>query len=399
MATPRRSSRFQARELEVTVVSDVLRVRTSGGKRKRAVDDVEYTPQIDSPRVQTGGTKALKKTRLPKPEPIFIIPDVPRKETTFKGRLGYACLNTVLRNKKPAKDAVFCSRTCRSDWIVSRKTAEWVKDLGRQNVEDLLTMIQWNEENHIHFMRMSSDMFPFASHAVHGYSLEYCAPLLAKYTQLGSPKPEVVVASVRELEYHCEMMDRMGLGVDSVMIIHGGGMYDDKTATLGRIKKTITEDLSPGARARLVLENDEMCYNAHDLLPLCEELDVPLVFDYHHDALFPSSIPPSEIIKRANAIWARRGIKPKQHLRAHADRCESLPADLPENMDLMIEAKDKEQAVLQLYRMYGLHPVKHESLRPPDENQTKETKGRKSSKKQKTRQAREEEEEEEEEDQ
>lgn len=24
---------------------------------------------------------------------------------------------------------------------------EWVKDMGRKNVEDLLTMIQWNEDN------------------------------------------------------------------------------------------------------------------------------------------------------------------------------------------------------------------------------------------------------------
>ncbi|KAJ7141292.1 UV-endonuclease UvdE-domain-containing protein [Mycena epipterygia] len=335
------------------------------------------------------------------------------KKTTFKGRLGYACLNTVLRNKKPAKDSIFCSRTCRLDSI-KKNGIEWVKDLGRKNTEDLLTMIQWNENNNIRFMRMSSEMFPFASHAVHGYSLEYCAPLLARvgelakklghrltthpgqYTQLGSPKPEVVQSSVRELVYHGEMMDKMGLGVDGVMIVHGGGMYDDKLATLARIKKTITEILPPAVRARLVLENDEMCYNAEDLLPLCEELDVPLVFDYHHDALFPSSIPPSEIIKRANAIWARRGIKPKQHLsearpgattlmerRAHADRCESLPVDLPDDMDLMIEAKDKEQAVLHLYRIYGLCPVTYESLRPPDENQTKETKGRKSTKRQK----------------
>jgi UV DNA damage endonuclease len=43
------------------------------------------------------------------------------------------------------------------------------------------------------------------------------------------------------------------------MIIHGGGMYDDKNATLGRVKKTIKEVLSPRARARLVLENDEVC--------------------------------------------------------------------------------------------------------------------------------------------
>jgi UV DNA damage endonuclease len=71
--------------------------------------------------------------------------------------------------------------------------------------------------------------------------------------------------------------------------------------------------------------------------------------DYHHDALFPSSIPPSEIIVRANAIWGRRGIRPKQHLgearpgavtlmerRAHADRCETLPPDLPDDMGVLI---------------------------------------------------------------
>lgn len=33
-------------------------------------------------------------------------------------------------------------------------------------------------------------------------------------------------------------------------------------------------------------------------------------------------------------------------------------------VDLMIEAKDKEQAVLQLYRIYDLAPVIWENLRP-----------------------------------
>lgn len=67
--------------------------------------------------------------------------------------------------------------------------------------------------------------------------------------------------------------------------------------------------------------------------------------DYHHDILFPSSMSPAEIIKRANAIWSQRGIRPKQHLseprpgavtlmekRAHSDRCENLPVDLPNDM-------------------------------------------------------------------
>jgi len=90
----------------------------------------------------------------------------------------------------------------------------------------------------IRFFRLSSEMFPFASHLVHGYSLEYCADLLAKagafakkyghrltthpgqFTQLGSPKPAVVEAAFRELEYHCEMLDLMGIGLDGVMVVH-----------------------------------------------------------------------------------------------------------------------------------------------------------------------------------
>ena len=64
--------------------------------------------------------------------------------------------------------------------------------------------------------------------------------------------------------------------------------------------------------------------------------------------------------------------------RAHARRCSALPKELEvegagwrwrtsderEWVDLMIEAKDKEQAVFQLYRMYDLAPVIWENLRP-----------------------------------
>lgn len=51
--------------------------------------------------------------------------------------------------------------------------------------------------------------------------------------------------------------------------------------------------------------------------------------------------------------------------RAHSDRVQRLPIELDEedvrNVDLMIEAKDKEQAVLHLYRIYGLEDVTHGS--------------------------------------
>jgi UV DNA damage endonuclease len=93
--------------------------------------------------------KRPTKPKVLKPDPVFDIPDLPeseKKTTTFKGRLGYACLNTVLRNRKPADFAIFCSRTCRIDTI-KEKGMDFVKELGRQNVKDLLALIEWNEKN------------------------------------------------------------------------------------------------------------------------------------------------------------------------------------------------------------------------------------------------------------
>lgn len=405
-------------ESDLDSVEDEKVIPIKPTKRKRKTKQMDSEDSGEPEEVPEQPAKKARKPRAPKTEPVYIIPDVERKETTFRGRLGYACLNTVLRNKKPASETVFCSRTCRLDSL-KKNGMDWVKELGKKNAADAIQLIKWNEENKIRFMRLSSEMFPFASHPIHGYNLAYCDDVLkevgrvakeyghrltmhpGQFTQLGSPKLEVRANAVRELVYHAELMDRMGLDQDGVMIVHGGGVYDSKEDAMERIKKTVREDLPPNVRARLVLENDELCYSAEDLLPLCEELDVPLVFDYHHDSINPSSIPPSAIIARANAIFARRGIKPKQHLsqprpgavtvmerRAHSDRCDSLPAELEISMglvgedgkgvDLMIEAKDKEQAVLELYRIYGLEEVKHESLRPPKENQTKETLGRKS---------------------
>lgn len=57
------------------------RTRRKRGKRKAEVqineDGEEFAPQ-----------KKPRKKRSPKPEPTYIIPDVERKTTTFKGRLG-----------------------------------------------------------------------------------------------------------------------------------------------------------------------------------------------------------------------------------------------------------------------------------------------------------------------
>lgn len=116
----------------------------------------------DEPEYDEDGTEIVKKKRKPKvyPKIEYDIPDVEKKTSTFKGklrrygagyrtgtrahiistgRLGYACLNTVLRATKP--DSIFCSRTCRIASI-EEEGMELPKGLALMNVRDLKVMIE-----------------------------------------------------------------------------------------------------------------------------------------------------------------------------------------------------------------------------------------------------------------
>ncbi|CAD6886345.1 unnamed protein product [Tilletia controversa] len=396
------------------------------GKQKAKVEDEddELVEEEDNDEAEgSSPKKTTTRTRKPKvTEPVvYEIPDVPTRDFRteggasrtaeraqgYQGRLGYACLNTILRAQKPS---VFCSRTTRIKSI-EEKGLDFVRELALANVRDIVPMLEWNEAHGIKFMRLSSEMFPFATHLTYGYDfVSFAKEELAKvgevarrlghrlsmhpgqFCQLGTPKKDVLEASIRELEMHAQILDALGMDQDSVMILHGGGVYGEREETVARIKNTIATRLKGSARSRLVLENDELSYSVDELLPICKELKVPLVLDFHHDMLRPSSRSPAELIPEILEIWKERGITPKFHLseprpgakamrerRAHSDRCTHLPADLPANADLMIEAKDKEQAVFELFRIYGLVDVQPfwSDLRPPAADQSTSTAGRK----------------------
>ncbi|KAK3498770.1 UV-endonuclease UvdE-domain-containing protein [Neurospora hispaniola] len=339
----------------------------------------------------------------------------------WKGRLGYACLNTYLRNAKPP---IFSSRTCRMASIVDHRHPlqfedepehhlknkpdkskepqdelghKFLQELGLANARDIVKMLRWNEKYGIRFLRLSSEMFPFASHPVHGYKLApFASEVLAEagrvaaelghrltthpgqFTQLGSPRKEVVESAIRDLEYHDELLSLLKLpeqqNRDAVMIIHMGGQFGDKAATLERFKKNYAR-LSQSCKNRLVLENDDVGWTVHDLLPVCEELNIPMVLDYHHHNICfdPAhlregtlDISDPKLQERIANTWKRKGIKQKMHYsepcdgavtprdrRKHRPRVMTLPP-CPPDMDLMIEAKDKEQAVFELMRTFKL---------------------------------------------
>ncbi|KAH7187360.1 UV-endonuclease UvdE-domain-containing protein [Fusarium oxysporum] len=308
----------------------------------------------------------------------------------WSGRLGYACLNTYLRNANPP---VFSSKTCEMASILERGQ-EYVQELGLANARDIVKTIQWNHKYSIKFMRLSSGMFPFASHEEYGYSLApFAADVLAEagkvaaelghrltmhpgqFTQIGSPRKEVVAAAVRELDYHDEMLSLLKLPEqmdrDAVMVLHMGGVYGGKEATLNRFRENYAK-LSDSVKRRLVLENDDVAWSVHDLLPICEELNIPLVLDYHHhNIIFDPCVREGTediigLYDRIKKTWTRKKITQKMHYseqtasavspqerRKHSARVKTLPPCDPD-MDLMIEANDKEQAVFELMRTFKL---------------------------------------------
>lgn len=337
----------------------------------------------------------------------------------WKGRLGYACLNTYLRNATPP---VFSSRTCRIASILDhrhplkdpsqpehstknrpdkdqpadvRRGQEFVESLGLANARDIIKMVRWNDKYGIKFMRLSSEMFPFASHEEYGYKLApFAAETLAEagkviaelghrvtthpgqFTQLGSPRKSVIDNAIRDLEYHDEMLSLLKLPPqqdrDAVMILHMGGTFGDKAATLDRFREHYAK-LSSSIKNRLVLENDDVSWTVHDLLPVCQELNIPMVLDFHHhNILFDAekiregTLDIMNLYPEIKATWTRKGITQKMHYseptpaaitpmqrRKHNPRPFTLPP-CANDMDLMIEAKDKEQAVFDLMRNFKL---------------------------------------------
>jgi len=302
-------------------------------------------------------------------------------------QLGLCCLNTTLRAKNTP---IFSSRSIQLKTFET-KGVEFLKKKIIQNLKDTLILMDWNELNGIKVFRLSSDLFPHMSNSrAPQYNFEFAKDLLkqigekskrlnqrltfhpGQYNVIGSANRQAFESTIRDLKYHADVLDLMGLDENSVMVIHGGGTYGDKEKTKERWCKQFKE-LPENVQKRLVLENCEKNFSIHDCLNVSKKVNIPVVFDTHHfecykllhkDEAFKN---PDYYIPEILETWNKRDIKPKFHVSEqgsgkighHSDFIEIIPdylLDIPEKynheIDIMIEAKMKEQAIFKLYNKY-----------------------------------------------
>ena len=296
-------------------------------------------------------------------------------------RLGLCCLNTQLRKQRPP---IFSSRTC------SRRTfpIELAMERALTNCRDLLLMIEWNHQHRIECFRLSSQIFPhYTDPMTARYSMEFAIPILAQvgqlisqlghrvlmhpgqFDQIGAIRPSVWDQTVADLSMHAEILDAVGMNDDGIIIVHGGGVYGSKQETITRWIEHFHQ-LPRSVQRRLAIENCERQYSVSDCLEIAQACHIPMVLDFHHYTCWNQlhtleQQPPLEhLIPSILSTWKNRRIimhlsqqSPGKRVGAHDELVDQIPTIVYEiirryhcPIDLEIEAKGKEQAILYLYQ-------------------------------------------------
>jgi UV DNA damage endonuclease len=255
----------------------------------------------------------------------------------------------------------------------------YLGEIAAHNANALAAAIERCHELGIGAFRVNSQILPLATHPITGYNLEQLDPTGAiagafewagalaraydvrlslhpdQFVVLNSEREAVVRSAVQELELQATIAEMIGA---DVIVLHGGGAAGGIAAAVERLERGL-QLLSPRARDRLALENDDRSFTPGSLLPLCQRSGVPLVYDVHHHRCLPDGLSIEKATDLAFGTWGDR--EPYAHLsspqggwtgtnlRAHADYID--PADFPEvwrgrTMTIDVEAKAKERAVL-----------------------------------------------------
>ena len=284
------------------------------------------------------------------------------------------------------------SRTCR----LKNATPVRLRELIDANLEAVDRVISFLIRERIFLYRLSSGIVPFGSHPVNKvrWWRHYATELArlggrfrdagirvsmhpGQYTVLNSPRESIVRASIDELVYHARFLDCLGVEASSKIVLHIGGVYaGTEQAAMDRFV-AVAATLPESVRRRLVIENDDRLFDADEALWVARRLGVPVVFDWLHHHANPIDRDVRDVLADVMDTWRDVDGIPKMHLStqaadaqagAHADFVDvrdlaAFVAHMPARpFDCMLEAKQKDRALLQLRREMAAHGVRETAL-------------------------------------
>ena len=286
---------------------------------------------------------------------------------------------SVIRLGYPAQNLTIPASTNRTLRLANLGDAGKVRALVWENLLGLETILRWNAEHGVDLFRIGQSLIPFASHPAfpydweteHGDDLRRIGELArsldvrlsmhpGQFIQPGSLRPEASERSLAELRYVVRVFDLIGSS-DSVIVLHMGGAYEDKTASTARFVETMRPQID--VLRYLALENDERVWPVSDIVRTARSLGVPAIADAFHHNLNPGGLTLREALNLSLPTWEVRRARPKVHLSsqdpekqagAHAYSVELgdwyalLEALDGREADIMVEAKGKEQALVPL---------------------------------------------------
>jgi len=265
----------------------------------------------------------------------------------------------------------------------NEKGLDYVSELALLNAKDVIRILEWNRLNGISLFRLSSALIPWGDNIDITQLKDYKeikselkkAGDYAKFWNmrinshpgpfnvLVSPSESVVEKTIADLELHGKVFDMMGLSKTPYnnINIHCNGVYGDKKAAMDRFIKNF-QRLSKSVQSRLTIENDDKgsMYSVKDLMYIYENIGIPIVFDYHHHQFCTGDLSEEQALKLAATTWPKE-IKqevhyseskalhennPKEKPQAHSLYINALPNTYGLDLDIMVEAKAKELAIL-----------------------------------------------------
>ncbi|WP_223703082.1 UV DNA damage repair endonuclease UvsE [Sutcliffiella deserti] len=296
-------------------------------------------------------------------------------------KLGYVAMSMQLTNASPSKTMTYAQFSKIKD---KEAAIEKLERISVTNLENCLRLLRHNVANDIRFFRFSSKLIPLANHE-ELKDWKFMRPLKGilqeidefikenpmrvdfhpdHFVLLNSKKTEILNQTIKTLSMHRSLLRGMGVDPTHRCVLHIGGGYDDRELALEQFIHNFA--LVPQTlQEMIILENDDTTFHLRDSLYVCEKLNVPLVFDYHHHLAHFETEEWEDDWDRVINTWKFSPLPVKMHIssprdeknfRAHADYIDpkmffnflSTIKGSVEEIHCMIEAKKKDEALFRL---------------------------------------------------